>query len=42
MKKIMIAAAIVCAAVMAQAATVTWGNGCGINAYNQPGDEGAA
>jgi hypothetical protein len=42
MKKIMIAAAIVCAAVMAQAATVSWGNGFGINAYNQPGDEGAA
>ena len=42
MKKIMIAAAVVCAAVMAQAATVTWGNGFGINAYNQPGDEGAA
>ena len=42
MKKIMIAAAIVCAAVMAQAATVSWGNGYGINAYNQPGDDGAA
>ena len=42
MKKIMIAAAIVCAAVMARAATVSWGNGYGINAYNQPGDDGAA
>lgn len=42
MKKIMITVAIVCAAVMAQAATVSWGNGFGINAYNQPGDEGVA
>lgn len=42
MKKIMIALAIVCAAVMAQAATVSWGNTFGINAYNQPGDEGVA
>ena len=42
MKKIMIAVAIVCAAVMAQAATVSWGNGYGVNAYNQPGDDGDA
>ena len=42
MKKIMIAAAIVCAAFMAHAASVAWENGYGINAYNQPGDDGAA
>ena len=38
MKKLMIAAAIVCATVAAQAATINWGNGYGVNAYGQPGD----
>ena len=41
MKKIMIALAIVCAAAMTQAASISWKNGFGINAYNQPGDDGA-
>ena len=40
MKKLMIAAAIVCAAAFAQAGTVTWGNPMGINAFNSPGDDG--
>ena len=40
MKKLMIAAAIVCAAAFAQAGTVTWGNPMGINAINSPGDTG--
>jgi hypothetical protein len=40
MKKIMIAAAIVCAAVMAQAASYSWSNPYGLNGYNSPGDEG--
>ena len=37
MKKLMIAAAIVCVTVVAQAATISW-QGYGVNAYGQPGD----
>ena len=40
MKKLMIAAAIVCAAVISQGATYSWKNDAPINAYNQPGDDG--
>jgi len=42
MKKLMIAACAVAFAAVAQAATITWGNGYGLNAYNQPGDFGDA
>ena len=42
MKKLMIAAVVVCAAAFANAATINWQNGVGVNAYGQPGDDGAA
>lgn len=38
----MIAALVVAFAAVAQASTIKWKNGVGINAYNQPGDDGAA
>ena len=40
MKKLMIAAAIVCAAVISQGANYSWKSNAPINAYNQPGEEG--
>ena len=39
MKKLMIAAAIVCAAAFSQAGQFNWGNVCGVNQYNDPDTE---
>ena len=40
MKKLMIAAAIVCVAAMSQAAYYQWSNSAPINEFGQPGDDG--
>lgn len=40
MKKLIIALAIVCATVAAQAASYAWSNPYGLNGYNTPGDDG--
>ena len=39
MKKLMIAAAIVCAAAFVQAGQFKWANSCGVNQYNDPDTE---